>query len=356
MTPSNETVLYMLDTKNNMRKWRIEILDNVLRITHGLENGSAQVKEETIEKGLGGRSVVEQVRSRYYSRINDQMKRGYKISREEAANKKGTNGLGFRKPMLAQPYEKVKNINFEHAVAQHKYDGFRCLVTVTGGRKLAYSRQGKLLGGLDHILDSLHLKEGQTVDGELYCHGVPLQTIASWVKREQDATKNIEYMVYDIISHEPYHSRKHELQQIINPFGGSASIVPSWQVEDADHVQELLANSIEKGYEGLILRHGRLGYEVGKRSKSLVKVKVFYDMEVKVCDIIPSKDGWARLVCRTEDGVEFKVTCHGTQSYKEHVLQNKRDFIGKLLTIQYANLTPDGVPFHPVALRWRTEL
>ena len=67
------------------------------------------------------------------------------------------------------------------------------------------------------------------------------------------------------------------------------------------------------------------------------------------CDIKPSADGWAILHCLAPNGKPFTVSCPGDVTFKRHVLNNKHDYIGKNVTVQFAYWTEDGLPFHCVA-------
>ena len=118
----------------------------------------------------------------------------------------------------------------------------------------------------------------------------------------------------------------------------------------------MLETALFAGYEGLILRDKNAKYEVGTRSKGLIKVKRFDDREYKVIDVVSSNDGWGILVCVTDQGKIFRVSAPGSMSNKTQILNEKDSFIGLNVTIQYANLTPDGIPFHPVALRFREDI
>jgi len=347
--------LYQYDNRGKLRIWSIAADENVISIEHGLADGVRQIKQEHVRDGLGGRTLDEQVASRVRSRINKQYDRGYKDSPEEAKALKGTNALGMFKPMLAQPLNKVKDIDYSHAFVQHKYDGHRCLITKINGQVLAYSRQGKLIRSIDHILDSLYIPEGRTVDGELYCHGVSLQKIGSWIKREQEASKNLMYHAYDIVANVTFEDRINELHNMCKD-PTRAMVVPTMPVHSYDEVQEHFIDSRQRGYEGSIIRWGESGYETGKRSKGLVKVKATHDAEAKVIGVIPSKDGWGILECETPVGVYFKMPAPGSMDEKYRVLINRELYIGKHITYEYANLTADGVPFHPNALRFREDI
>lgn len=349
-----KTTLYSKDVTNAIRVWAVEIKENGLEITHGVMGGSIQTKFENIKTGKGSRTLEGQIRSRFFSRVNAQFDKGYVETLEEAKTQKRTNAIGMLRPMLAKSLKNVRNIKYDSAFYQHKYDGNRCLVTKQDGITFAYSRNGKPLKAISHILSGIRLKEGETIDGELYCHGVPLQTICSWIKREQDATKSLDYRVYDLMVDRPYKERLDELKSM--NLGDHAEVVPTLKVHTEEVLEELLENSLTNGYEGGILRWGGAGYEDGKRSKSLIKIKTFMDDEFIVIDVVESKDGWARLECETNQGEGFMVSAPGSMSQRYEIMNNFEQYLGRMVTVKFANWTKDKVPFHPVAVAFRDDL
>jgi hypothetical protein len=106
-------------------------------------------------------------------------------------------------------------------------------------------------------------------------------------------------------------------------------------------------------YEGTIIRHTPAGYEDGKRSKSLLKLKDWRDEEFLVTNILPSKDGWAILECVQSNGSYFTVTAPGNMAEKQEVFACKENYIGKYVTVEFAYRTQEGIPFHPIAKAWR---
>lgn len=342
----NET-LYIKDNRGAMRIWRIEIVENKLIINHGLINGTLQTKEETIRVGLAGRSLEEQVKLRFLSRINEQYKKGYKDSIEEASRSQGTNAMNLYKPMLAQPLKNVKLIDYAHAFTQFKYDGHRCLITKRNGKTVAYSRKGQIIESVEHILADVDLAEGQTLDGELYCHGESLQTISSWVRRNQPRSAELQYHVYDIIEDTSYQGRIRLLKQL--SLGGTVKVAPTMVLSAPEDVSQRFLAARKLGYEGLILRWGEASYEAGKRSKSLVKIKSVMDDYFQIVDIHTSRDGWGILECMLSNGDTFKVNPPGTMEDRFDVANLPTDYIGRMVRVEFANLTKDGIPFHPVA-------
>ena len=231
-----ETTLYKKDAKGKIRTWAIS-MDNVdgyrLNIQHGELGGAQQLKVEEVKTGLASRTVEEQAKSRYYSRINEAYRKGYKDTLQEAHAGYGTNSLGLPKPMLAKKIKEVKGIEYDNAFLQRKYDGHRCIIIKKKGEILAYSKEGSLITTIGHITKDLRLFEGESLDGELYCHGYKLQTLASWIKREQEATLNLNYMVYDCISSDPFADRLDTITaHVFRANSPKISVVPTHKVQD----------------------------------------------------------------------------------------------------------------------------
>jgi ATP-dependent DNA ligase len=226
-----------------------------------------------------------------------------------------------------------------------------CLITNHNGKVIAYSRNGKVIDTIDHIANNIKIPEGVTLDGELYLHGVPLQTIMSWTKKKQPDTERLQYFCFDVIMDKPMADRRRLIREVELASDNVIS-APTHDLAVED-MWELFYHYKARKYEGLILRHKDYGYEAGKRSKGLLKLKTWEDAEFKVVKIEPSKDGYAILYCETDTGKVFKVTAPGTVSEKAGILMNSDKYIGQYITIQYANLTPGGSPFHPVAKGWR---
>ena len=201
---------------------------------------------------------------------------------------------------------------------------------------------------MDSILEIDDLRN-VTLDGELYNHGMPLQTITSLVKRRQAETAGIKYYIYDVMMDATYKERLNFLTSIAWPKG--VVVADTWVVNNDDEMQNKFSESRAYGYEGGILRVGSKGYQDGKRSNSLLKVKKRFDTECKVIDIKPSVDGWARLMCLF-NGKTFWVSAPGTMVEKRRVMERASDYLGAYVKIEYADTTRDGVPFHPVATHW----
>jgi len=352
-----KTTLYIKDNTGNIRIWGIEVENNQIIITHGQLGGIIQVKTEDVPFGKGGRSRDDQIISRVASRISKQMDKGYVLSLTQAEKTKPVNTLGLEKPMLAKRFDQLSNVDLDNSFIQRKYNGHRCIITKRNNKMIAYSRQGKLIRSIEHIVAPLshQISEGESIDGELYSHGIKLQTISSWIKREQPESKLLNYVMYDAIMDNSYKERLDRLLEIQTK-NEAFMIAPTKYANLVPSIRDELKASLMEGYEGLIIRQGLYGYEDGKRSNSLVKLKQCLDDEYLVVDVEESVDGWGILVCELYNGETFKVTAPGTMADKYAVADDPESYIGQFVHVEYFDLTIKGKPFHPVATHWTTTI
>lgn len=342
--------LFKKAADGSIRQWTISVDNDELVIHHGVKGGVMQETREEILIGKGGRSVYQQKLSRFNSRINKQLLKGYKETLEEAIYNK-SNAMGLIQPMLALPISKVKNINYDGAHVQYKYDGNRCLITRQGSEIIAYSRRGKVISSIDHITSKLDIPDNVTLDGELYIHGERLQNIRSLIARKQSSSISLRYHVYDIVRESSYSERLRELQSFNFPY--SVEVVPTIKLDAIDQLDTLRRDAVNNGYEGLILRLEGTGYEADKRSKSLLKLKEFQDDDFEVINIYMSDKYVPMATCLTENNKTFDVVLPGSYSEKERTYRAKEGYLHKLLTVEYSQLTADGIPFHGIAKAWR---
>jgi ATP-dependent DNA ligase len=352
--------LYKMDNNGAIREWFICSTIQGLIIEHGLLDGDKITTTESITEGKGGRDTNDQIEHRVSSRINKQIDRGYQHSIALASKQSGMNGMGTTAPMLAQRYDKIdlKSAKIakglENARVQRKLDGNRMLVTKTDGKVIGYTRNGKVITTLDHILKDLDfLPEGWTIDGEVYIHGMDLKDINSRIRKLQPGTAELEYHVYDMVSHFSFYMRHRTLEMM--HFINSTVLEPTWTYNEHTLALEF-DEARREGYEGLMLRLSGHGYAAGKRDISLLKIKHRYDDEFTVSDVITDKVGNGILVFNLPNGKSFKAVAPGNHDEKQHALTFKDEYIGREVTVSYAYLTAFGIPFHAVCERYRVEI
>ena len=369
--------LYAPTKTGNVKTWCANVQGEnpavIVIVTQTKLDGKPVVRQDVITEGKNlGKSnettPYEQAVSEAESRYRKKIDQGYSTEIPTDTSKANHNALGFPKPMLAHPIDKVKQIEFP-AAFQPKLDGHRAIVTKKDGEMVMYSRQGKRITSMDHILNYLDdkVEEGMFLDGELYLHGEVLQNIGSFIKRKQPGSEQIVYHVYDLMFNAPFVDRYALLIRLgidEDGIGSPVQVVVTMQAESLAAAQRFTENFIDQGYEGGILRTPDEGYLAGFRSRNLLKIKKFDDSEHTIVDVVEGKDRHvngeslkvACFICRTPEGKTFEVTAMGDMYEKDRTWHERESFIGKTLTVKHSGYTKDGVPWHPVALRLREDI
>lgn len=295
------------------------------------------------------------------SRTKKKLDKGYVTSLDQASEPV-TNTLGFSRPMLATPLDKVNpdKIDWAHAYVQPKLDGHRCLFK----DGILYSREGKVIE-MPHILEAIQASglSHLHLDGELYIHGLSLQEISRLVKKPRPETLDLLYCVFDQVSTDQFTTRRIGLSAAYEEHD-SIGILQTQRVTSMDQVIEAHVAYRADGFEGTMLRYGTDGYEDNKRSRKLLKIKEFQDAEFTVIDVREGKpyikdDGVYQLpiwICDVGNGETFDVTCQGNMHEKHEFFRNRFDYIGSKLTVQFHYFSEKGIPQLPTALRFHEVL
>jgi len=265
-------------------------------------------------------------------------------------------------PMLADKWEKhQKKISFP-CYLQCKYDGSRC---ITDSFKL-YSRKGKEFFFLDHILEEIGQMNWHNdfwLDGELYSHELTFQEIMSLIKKKKkdntdlEALKKIEYHIYDCFDINDLDKPFSERIQVLNGlFEGKdytyLKQVSTYEIESVEQIMEYHDLFVAEGYEGAMVRDASLPYSLNKRSNKLLKVKAFQDAEYEIVDVTEAEGediGTAVFVCKDKElDKTFSCRPKGTREVRRKYFENKVEYIGKLLTVEFFEKTDDGLPRFPV--------
>jgi DNA ligase-1 len=365
--------LYHKAKTGKIVSWTIKTDGASIITEYGEIDGKKQIACKVATPKNVGKSnettAVEQAILEAQSMHKHRLERKYSLSPETAEEE-----LVFL-PMLAHEFEKHKSHVSYPVFVQPKLDGVRCLafweeVFVDGELR----REVKLLsrGGkeysLPHVQEALHsiLPPDTVFDGELYIHGETLQGINRLVKKFRvgpDGTTRIQYHVYDAFQtgslQTPFSERLASLRSIFSDKEeGIVRFVRTDEVSSAQEVYQKMGEFIGLNYEGAIVRKPQGPYELGYRSRSLLKVKTFFDAEFR---IVGHSFGTGRAEksvvwqCITEDGKLFSVVPRGTIEEREAWGAHAKKYYGKLLTVRFWNRTEDNVPQFPVGVAIRLE-
>jgi DNA ligase 1 len=225
------------------------------------------------------------------------------------------------------------------------------------------SSEGNELGTVPHInvaLEALkHRLVGVELDGELYCHGMPHETIhgviSSQRKELHPQFEDIKLHLFDIIREDLPQCERLVRLQGLKPWlqdSGCFEIAPYTMCNSFREVMDTLDWSINQGFEGIIVRHLEALY-LRRRSVYMMKFKprkedlyqiVGYEEEVSQYG--EPKNALGALICRAHDSEElFNVGSGFTASQRAEMWRNKEDLKGELVRVKYQHLTSGrGVP------------
>jgi DNA ligase-1 len=124
-------------------------------------------------------------------------------------------------------------------------------------------------------------------------------------------------------------------------------VVPLVRCTGIDHVWQALRDAEAKGLEGVMLRQPCSLYE-GRRSRTLLKVKSFHDLEATVVGHVAGKGKHkgrlGALTCvPVTGGPRFEAGTGFSDAQRE-----APPAVGAVVTVRYQELTPAGVPRFPV--------
>ena len=263
------------------------------------------------------------------------------------------------KPMLAYEYYKHKDKVVYPCYVQPKIDGIRCIAEVIDGQVSLYTRTGKLITSLPHINKALSKVKNCTLDGELYTYSFDFETLSGLVRRKV-ADHNavyIKFLVFDCIGLDiSFIGRTAYLVDKLRT-SKYIQLINTFICRDEMHVFFRHDLFKEEGYEGTMIRNTNSLYKHG-RSFDLLKLKDMQDAEYQIANVIEGKGkykGCAIFVCLTSEGKTFKVKAKGTFEKQRAYLLDINNLIGKMITVQFQELTKFNIPRFPIGLRIRGE-
>jgi ATP-dependent DNA ligase len=212
---------------------------------------------------------------------------------------------------------------------------------------------------MPHIIEAVEAVPGSDfiLDGELYNHQYrqDFDTIIELVRPDEprEGHEVVQFWCYDVVADAIFRLRKDWIAATFAqlPEDGPLVRVETHEVASAADVEAFKEMMLEHGFEGAMLRNADSPY-VNKRSYDLQKLKDMVDEEFQIVDF---EEGRGRLSghvgsfwCVTANGKKFKAKQKGSTKTLKAYFEDHSLWRGKILTVQYQNLTPDGVPRFPV--------
>lgn len=348
-------ILFKRDSKGKVRQWQVwSNMDKVV-VEHGLAEGKKQLKHTIAKPKNVGRAnettAIEQAALEAQSKWNKQ------VEREDYHEDVDLAGLQLR-PTLALNYLEVPHrVHWEKVVVQRKLDGLR----LKAGKRKLDSVEFELITRKGETYQIPHFEEpskrltriindacGNTLnslDGEAYIHGMPLNRITSLARKYQAGkTEQLEYHLFDLdLPEKTFNERYKLLETCLNVYQGMFGdspfeLVEAFPVRSEELAEEYQGLFMGEGYEGVIIRHTDGMYKKG-RSSDLFKWKVFMDDECLITDMWMDLNGNAMLTVKQKNGKMCDVTPKRTFDFRKQMLQEKDKWIGKWINVKFQNYT-----------------
>lgn len=381
-TVKSEKTLYKKDSKGKIRQWTIICEGNSYWTVTGVHEGklitNKPIYASAKNVGKANETTPEyQAVLEVEAIVKKKKEKGYYESIEDAGK-----GAQFFIPQTGKVYKEHKHKldKRKRVSSQRKLDGIRSTIQAIDRKNplssevAATSREGKDQPVIKHILS-----EAETIlsyynivlDGELYNHDLrdDFNEISSIVKKQyptkkcekkaqeweeavQKAEEFIQYHVYDCFVIDkpdmPFLERFELLKEIFDGFNlDYLKLVETTEVHTNAEIDRLYDLYLEEEYEGQIIR-SNVPY-LNKKTDHLLKRKEFYDSEYKILSFqagTGNRTGMAGAVFIEIPslGESRKTNIKGPRKWLKKLWDNQEEYIGKMGTVRYPNLTPDGVP------------
>lgn len=357
--------LYHQGRKGAIYSWKIYTEGNEICTEYGQIDGKKQLERKPVQgKNIGKSNETTpqaQAESEAASKHRHKLERKYSTTVEAAKDP-------VFLPMLANSWEKCKKKVTYPVSVQRKLDGVRCMAFWHGDSVKLLSRGGKEWK-IPHIAGELEkfLPEDLVFDGEIYIHGMLLQDINKLVKKHRpgpEGSERLEYWVYDCFKMGETEMVWDERGSILSQIGINKNHERNkvcingkgWVANSEEEIIRFQQQFIKDGYEGAIVRCLDGDYNLGHRSRKLLKVKSFLDEEFKVIGFTHGEGRASKCViwiCETKEGKEFNVFPRGTFEERENWLEHGDDYVGKMLNIRFSHWSEENKPQQPIGITFR---
>lgn len=299
--------------------------------------------------------------------LNKDLRSGFSIS---TLNKALPGTLEPFACSLAKPYEPDKHEIRGDWCVEPKLDGLRMVVK----DGIAYTRNGRTIDSVGHILEELKPFGNFVFDGEIMGVVNFDEDSGKIRKKGEGPNLSLKYNIFDVIRRDQWNDKKTTLTRdrkmilsaMFNPeltheAAGFKYIhcVPHTVLVDptTEKLFETRDMYIKMGYEGAMLKDLNSPY-IFKRSDSVLKLKDFKDADGRIVDTFEGRGkhkGRLGGVIAEFEGVLTRVGSGFTDAQRDDLWKRKSEIIGKMIEVQYQNKTVDGTLRFPVMVRFRPD-
>jgi DNA ligase-1 len=201
---------------------------------------------------------------------------------------------------------------------------------------------------------------GNILDGELMLpNNVLLQESMKAIKKYRpELSPELLYHVYDIVDDtRTFEERTELIEALSKMFPKNVKVVQTYLCHNEADVMKYHTQFTAAGFEGTMIRSPETGYEIGKRSYSLLKLKDFVDEEFKIVGFEQGNGSFEKsiiFICEA-NGSTFNVVPEGSMEYKRELWKDRNKYLNKWLTVRYFEKSKDGIPIFPVGVSVRDD-
>ena len=360
--------LYSIQSSGSILEWKIWTEENVIHTQYGLQKGKKQHTTKTITEGKNkGRAnsttPTRQAELEAESMHNKKINRSGYLTKEGLIDVQSSDVPDYvsQTPMLATMFGQCAAPKFPDVYIQPKIDGIRVKTVIMNGEVHMYTRTNKEIMHMTHIIDSIRSSslmeyECLVLDGELYSTELTFEECSGACRNESEQhplMHTIKICVFDCVfgkGTSTFIERYSMLKAIELP--SSLYLIDTRVCESETDLHHWHDRYVAQGFEGIMVRNAKGVYKGnGYRSPHLQKLKYKQDSEYKIVDYKEGKGKLEHTViwrCETQSGDQFDVTPCGTIESRKELLLNAEHYIGKMLTVEYQELSAKGIPRFPI--------
>lgn len=349
--------LYKKTKTGAVQQCNISTQNGVVRVVWGaVGSDNIQVKETVCYPKNIGRS--NETTADFQAEKEAKAKWEKKIKTGYVENPSGESEIKLS--MKVKKYQgQEKNIIFP-CYASPKLNGVNGEWRLINGELKLLSRGGEEYPILEHerdaVLQTIQALDTDSLNVELYCHGMFLEEITSAVKKHNENTPRIQSYLFELPTVKSTYTEKIKILTGHHIAIQDVEIVKLYSHQELQEYHELC---VKQGYEGIVIRNACCRYEYGVRSSDAFKLKVAIDAEFKILDYSVDKNGHPVFVVNNPRGVQgkyqtFKVKPKGTTEQRVEVIEQfEEKYLHKWYTVEFESWSKYGVPLKPVGVGLR---
>jgi bifunctional non-homologous end joining protein LigD len=225
-------------------------------------------------------------------------------------------------------------------IFEDKYDGFRMVATVEGGRVTLYSRNGKIISQnyIDVAKALEGIKQDAVIDGELVAIGRDGVSHFQLLQNSRRREAKLQYCVFDLMFHQgddlrnlPLLERKKRLKAILPKHK-----LIAFSQHRATFGKKFFAEAERDGLEGIMAKRADSKYLSGVRTDNWLKIKTSKRQEVVVAGFTAprrTRPCFGALALAIREGRDWRFIGHVGTGFSHATL---KELHGKLIKLKTA--------------------